>query len=154
MSGDAREQIDLLRRADAHIRALRNASMGLLSRSFSDAPVSATEAILMERLMRRSGLAQSELAVMLSVDPGLVSRMVGRLVKLGFVETRPDETDRRVRRVHLTEEGRDLFVKELGPRFDSFLADRLAAISPKRVKQLLATLEDIADALGVVVEDP
>lgn len=108
----------------------------------------------MERLMRRSGLAQSELAVMLSVDPGLVSRMVGRLVKLGFIETHSDETDRRVRRVHLTEAGRTLFVKELGPRFDSFLADRLAAISPKRVKQLLATLEEIADALGVVVEDP
>jgi len=59
------------------------------------------QGIILTRLDRRPGLSQNELATILEVEPITVGRLVDRLEARGFLERRPDPTDRRVRRLHL-----------------------------------------------------
>lgn len=57
-------------------------------------------------LWQQEGLTHSELASRLHVQPATVTKMIQRMEKAGFVETRPDPEDQRISRVYLTEAGR------------------------------------------------
>ena len=57
-------------------------------------------------LWEEEGITHSELADRLHVRPATISNMVRRMEKAGFVERRPDQADRRVSRVYLTDAGR------------------------------------------------
>jgi DNA-binding MarR family transcriptional regulator len=59
-------------------------------------------------LMSRDGLKSTELAEQAWSAPGTVTSVVGTLVRGGFVERRPDATDRRVVRLYITDQGRAL----------------------------------------------
>ena len=63
---------------------------------------------LMIRLESKPGLLQKELAEILEVEPITVARLVDRLEARGMVERRPDPTDRRCWRLHLTEAAQPL----------------------------------------------
>ena len=63
---------------------------------------------LMIRLESQPGLLQKELAEILEVEPITVARLVDRLEARGMVERRPDPTDRRCWRLHLTEAAQPL----------------------------------------------
>jgi DNA-binding MarR family transcriptional regulator len=65
------------------------------------------EMVLVE-LWQDDGLRGGELAVRLGVEPPTVTKMLRRLEGCGLVERRPDPTDARSFRVHLTEKGRAL----------------------------------------------
>ena len=54
-------------------------------------------------LERQPGMSQNELATIMEVEPITVGRLVDRLEKRSFVERRPDASDRRIWRLHLTE---------------------------------------------------
>jgi DNA-binding MarR family transcriptional regulator len=58
--------------------------------------------VILARLERMGGLSQKELADALEVEPISVARLIDRLQARGLVERRPDPTDRRVWRLHLT----------------------------------------------------
>lgn len=53
-------------------------------------------------------LAQRDIADASDCDPSYVTAMVDRLEELGAVERQPDPDDRRVKRVVLTDDGREL----------------------------------------------
>lgn len=59
-------------------------------------------------LMGSDGLKSTELAEQAWSAPGTVTSVVNTLVKGGFVERKPDEADRRVVRLYITDEGRAL----------------------------------------------
>jgi MarR family transcriptional regulator, organic hydroperoxide resistance regulator len=59
-------------------------------------------------LMARDGLKSTELAEQAWSTPGTMTSVVGTLVRGGFVERQPDETDRRVVRLYITDQGRAL----------------------------------------------
>ena len=59
--------------------------------------------VIMMWLDRRPGISQNELALLIAVEPITVARLIDRLEIRGIVERRPDESDRRVWRLHLTE---------------------------------------------------
>ena len=59
-------------------------------------------------LMARDGLKSTEVAEQAWCTPGTVTTVVNTLVKDGFVERRPDEADRRVVRLYITDQGRAL----------------------------------------------
>ncbi len=63
---------------------------------------------LMIRLESQPGLLQKELAEILEVEPITVARLVDRLEARGMVERRPDPSDRRCWRLHLTEAAQPL----------------------------------------------
>jgi DNA-binding MarR family transcriptional regulator len=60
--------------------------------------------LVINRLSRRPGSTQSELAEMLEVEKATAGRMVDRMEKKGWVVRRSDAGDRRVNRLHLTDE--------------------------------------------------
>src|SRR5947209_19049300 len=60
--------------------------------------------LVINRLYRRPGATQSELAEMLEVEKATAGRMVDRMEQKGWVVRRPDPGDRRVNRLHLTPE--------------------------------------------------
>ena len=57
-------------------------------------------------LMNQDGLKASEVADRVWSSPGTLTSVVNTLVRDGFVERRPDEGDRRVVRLYITEQGR------------------------------------------------
>jgi DNA-binding MarR family transcriptional regulator len=60
------------------------------------------------RLEEQPGLLQKELAELLEVEPITVARLIDRHEARGMVERRPDPSDRRCWRLHLTEAARPL----------------------------------------------
>jgi len=85
--------------------------------------------LVINRLHRRPGATQSELAEMLEVEKATAGRMVDRMEKKGWVERRPDAGDRRVNRLHLTEEA-DLIQLRLARIAERTVDDALALLSP------------------------
>ena len=65
------------------------------------------EMVLVE-LWQADGLRGGELACRLGVEPPTVTKMLRRLESCGLVERRPDPSDARSFRVHLTPKGRSL----------------------------------------------
>lgn len=142
----------IFERVDACMRAIRKSNLSGITRIFADKEVSSTEAMLIGVLGRRPQMTQNEIAQRLMVDPALVSRTVFRLVDAGYVTTDVDPSDRRVRRLLLTENGRTLFRDVVWPRFEQFLRETFAPVSVKQVETLLSILEQIAEGLGITVE--
>lgn len=61
---------------------------------------------LLRALEERDGQSQKELAEQMGITPATLNVMIGRMEKAGLVERRADETDQRISRVFLTEQGR------------------------------------------------
>jgi DNA-binding MarR family transcriptional regulator len=61
---------------------------------------------VLTRVYRRPGVSQTELADMLEIDRASAGRMIDRMERNGWVERRPDRADRRINRLHLTDEAR------------------------------------------------
>lgn len=54
-------------------------------------------------IARKEGMKQSELADILEVQPISVARLIDRMETAGWVERRPDPSDRRATNLHLTD---------------------------------------------------
>jgi MarR family transcriptional regulator, transcriptional regulator for hemolysin len=98
----------------------------------------------------REPLSQSELADRLGVEGATMVAMVDRLVKAGFVIREPSTTDRRVKRVVLTQAGNLLYDKVLAEAA-GFRKELLANMDPKRLlvsTELLESLQGVIDTLS------
>jgi DNA-binding MarR family transcriptional regulator len=101
------------------------------------------EALLME-LWEEDGRTQANLAEALGVEPPTVTKMLQRMENADLVDRRPDKTDRRAIRVHLTPKGRRLKTKvdklwtELEARTIEGLSDR----QQSSLRSLLGALEN------------
>jgi DNA-binding MarR family transcriptional regulator len=88
-----------------------------------------------------------EIAANLGVTSQAVSKAVRELEALGYVSRDADTADARVRRVALTERGRDAV--EAGREIRASLNARFAsALGAERVEAAAATLADALDAVG------
>lgn len=90
-------------------------------------------------ISRNDGLPQTQLANELDVGKVALGSLIDRLQTAGFVERRADEKDRRVKRVFLTDNARQL-IKEIGPINDSFNARILRGISREDLELTSRTL--------------
>jgi len=79
-------------------------------------------------LKREDGLRQVALADHLDVEPITLCRMVDRLEEAGLVERRADESDRRARRIYLTEKARPI-IEELRRIAEDLIEEALAGVS-------------------------
>lgn len=98
------------------------------------------------RLHRQPGLRQIELADMLDIEPITLSRIVDRLEESGLVERRPDPSDRRAWRLHVTARAQPLIAK-LRAIADDMIAETFAGIDPKDIeitRQVLSRAREIA----------
>ncbi len=84
--------------------------------------------LVLTRLYRRPGASQSELAEMLEIDRANAGRLIDRMEKGGWLERRPDGSDRRIWRLHLTGEARRVHAR-LWKRAETTVNDALGPLS-------------------------
>lgn len=89
----------------------------------------------------------SELCEHMMVSLGAASQMVDRLEKLEMVERVADETDRRVRKVHVLSQGQK-FVQENFAFSQGWLSAVPADITPEQEAQITATLSMLMQSLS------
>jgi DNA-binding MarR family transcriptional regulator len=119
--------LDLMRSQKSHV----NAAMAEL-----DLTMQLAHAMY---VIPRDGLTMRELADELACDASNATGLVDRLEYRGLLERRPDETDRRIKRVCLTATGRRLREK-IEARFRQ-APPAIAALTPAEQKVLRELLE-------------
>ncbi len=93
-------------------------------------------------------LSQSELADRLAVEGATMVSMIDRLVKAGLVIREPSSTDRRIKRVALTEAGKDLYAK-LRAEADAFRHELLTQVDAGQ----LAVATELLERVQSIVEN-
>ncbi len=61
-------------------------------------------------LLSHGDCSQKELADSLGVSPASIATSLKRMSKAGFIERTPDENDRRINRIRITREGKNVFL--------------------------------------------
>jgi len=107
--------------------------------------------LVINRLHRRPGATQSELAEMLEVEKATAGRMVDRMEKKGWVERRPDATDRRVNRLFLTA-GSDLIQVQLAQIADRTVDDSLGLLSTPEREQFSECMRRVKRQLQAMLD--
>lgn len=107
--------------------------------------------LVINRLHRRPGATQSELAEMLEVEKATAGRMVDRMEKKGWVVRRADTADRRVNRLHLTDEA-DLIQLRMAEISDRTVDDALALLSAFEREQFTDSIRRVKRQLQAMLE--
>ncbi|MDB6169091.1 MAG: mhqR [Verrucomicrobia bacterium] len=119
-------EIDAL---NAYIKLMR-AAESVTSRAHIVLPkeITLSQFGVLEALLHRGPLYQTELADKLLKSGGNLTLIVDNLEKAGLVSRERDEDDRRFIRVSLTEKGR-AFIADLFPRIAASIAQEFSALS-------------------------
>lgn len=105
---------------------------------------------VLARLSRSGGgLRQIALAEALDVEPITLCRMIDRLAEAGLVERRPDETDRRAWRLHLTAAAAPVIAKleKMGIAFNADILDGVAEEDRATARRVLARIRHNLDQI-------
>ena len=100
---------------------------------------------VMATLRFSDGVTQQELAERLLVTKGNVCGLLDRLERAGWVERRPDTSDGRANRLHLTPAGKRK-IEAVLPDHDALVVQSLRTISASDAKTLRALLDEVARA--------
>ncbi|PSC05832.1 MarR family transcriptional regulator [Alsobacter soli] len=106
---------------------------------------------VLNRLERRQGMSQNELACMLDIQPITLARLVDRLCEDGLVERRPDAEDRRVKRLYLTPKAYPVLAS-LGELGTEIMQATLAGLDDATVRALVRQLEVVKDNLKELLQ--
>jgi len=120
-------------------------------RRVRDLGLTRSQWLVINRLHRRPGATQSELAEMLEVEKATAGRMVDRMENKGWVVRRADATDRRVNRLHLTSEA-DLLQVQLSQIADRTVDDALALLSPRERDRFSESMRRVKRQLQAMLE--
>jgi len=143
MDAELAAQIEAVRR----FNRFYTAALGLLDRAHLGSPFSLAETRVLYELAHREDVTASVLAAELGLDPGYLSRILGRLGRFGLVERAAVAGDARRSRLSLTGDGH----AALGPlqeRTRAELARRLAPLPPAGRAAVVDGMAMIARQLG------
>jgi len=101
---------------------------------------------VLAHLSRHDGMAQTQLASMLDVGKASLGSLLDRLEATGFIERRPDATDRRMKRVFLSRSSQQLLEKLVKIESD-FNEQILASLSDNDRNELIRMLSSIKESL-------
>jgi len=90
---------------------------------------------VLEALLHLGPLSQCELAQKLLKSTGNMTTVIDNLERRGLVERQPDNTDRRIKAIHLTPEGRAL-IRRVFPRHAEGLVRELSVLSRSEQDEL------------------
>ena len=143
-TGEALEtRIDAVRRFNRFFTR----RIGILREGLLHSPYSLTEARVLFEIAHRDGLTASDLWRELGLDPGYLSRILGRLEQSGLIGKARSEADGRRRLLSLTPEGREAF-SLLDKRSREEVAEMLGELSEadqRRLLEAMRTIEGILD---------
>ncbi|MFV3076050.1 MarR family winged helix-turn-helix transcriptional regulator [Niveispirillum fermenti] len=94
------------------------------------------------KISKQEGVKQAELAEVLEVEPITLTRLLDRMGDGGWVERKPDPTDRRARLLYLTDKAREALVP-MRLVVDEIYEEALAGISPAERAELVRILSKI-----------
>lgn len=116
--------------------------------------VTRSQAWVIAYLSRQDGMPQSELASQLDLGKVALGGLVDRLEATGLVERRADATDRRVKRIFLTAEGRKVVnrMRKIATATNAVILAGIPADEVKAAAQTLGTVK--ANLLKMVSGDP
>lgn len=102
-------------------------------------------AVLMQ-LMQKDAQCQQELATLTNKDMPSMTRLVDNLEKYGFVQRLPDPADRRMKRIHLTRDGKCL-QKDLVKMAHKTMEEASSGISKKDLNTTKNVMNKIIENL-------
>ena len=97
-----------------------------------------TQWLVLRRVMEQPGVSQSELAEMMEVEKATAGRFIDRLEEFGWLERRPDGTDRRIKRIFVTGLGRKIH-RQVKPIAEGMVEEELSGLN-KQDRKLLSDL--------------
>lgn len=101
---------------------------------------------VLAHLSRHDGMAQTQLASMLDVGKASLGSLLDRLEATGFIERRPDATDRRMKRVFLSRSSIQL-LERLVEVESAFNEQILGALTDNDRNELIRMLSSIKESL-------
>ena len=102
---------------------------------------------VLAHLSRHDGMVQTQLADLLDVGKASLGSLLDRLEATGFIERRPDSTDRRVKRVFLSRSSMQL-LEQLAAAEAAFNSQILAKLGDKDRNELIRMLSTVKDSLS------
>jgi DNA-binding MarR family transcriptional regulator/predicted N-acetyltransferase YhbS len=121
--------------------------LGVLQRRFLGSRFSLAEARVLYELGQRDDHTAAHLAARLGLDPGYLSRMLGRLERERLLERPRSAADRRRRPIRLTAGGRRA-ARVLDGRSQRQALDTVRALPPRRQAELIRAVRTVQDLLG------
>lgn len=108
--------------------------------------------VTIARLHRRPGLSQSEVADLLEIEKASAGRLIDRMEAKGWIERRADPLDRRINRLHLTEEAERLHAL-IWPIAETTVDDALGELSRDERRTLSKLMQRVKGRLLDLAED-
>ena len=99
---------------------------------------------LLNLLWAEDGLSGADLGTRLQLDSATITGVIDRLGHLSLLERRADPADRRVNRIHLTEQGRAL-QEPLSRIIAELNAEFFGKFNPERARELHAMLAHLGN---------
>lgn len=114
----------------------------VLDEKFKPLEITRSQAWLMAYVSRADGQTQSDLAEQMSLGKVAIGGLIDRLEKTEMIERRAELTDRRVRKIYLTEKGKKviLLMRDITMEANDTILDGL---SIKEIKQAVKVLDKI-----------
>ena len=93
-------------------------------------------------LARVEGINQAGLAELLELEPISLARCLDRMEQAGWIERRPDPSDRRARLLYMTDKAKPLFDRILALGYETRM-DALSGLAPDEREHLLGLLQRV-----------
>jgi DNA-binding MarR family transcriptional regulator/N-acetylglutamate synthase-like GNAT family acetyltransferase len=121
--------------------------IGVLHESLAKSPFSLTEARVLYELAHREESIATELGDQLGLDPGYLSRILGRFQRRGLIKRKACASDGRQTILQLTKEGGEAFAAlNLGSQNDAM--HLLGGLAPPEQQQVVGAMQTIERLLG------
>ncbi len=101
----------------------------------------------MMRLLAGEARVASDLSTELGMTPSAVSQTTHRLERMGLIERKTDEVDRRVRRIVLSSHGEQLMLERQALRVERARM-ALASLSENHRRRLIDSLDELIKSVG------
>ncbi|MEE1353907.1 MAG: MarR family transcriptional regulator [Acutalibacteraceae bacterium] len=122
------------------VSRLRNLMFREMETHFREYGLTSAQFSVLEALYSKGQLTVGEIQEAILGTPGNVPVIVNNLVKAGYVTKNRDEKDRRVSRITLSKEGKDLMESMYPQPHQSWLEEILAPLTKEERKELAAML--------------
>jgi DNA-binding MarR family transcriptional regulator len=121
--------------------------IGVLQEKLLESAYSLTELRIMYDLLHENATTASELAGLLRINRGYLSRTLKRLKALGFIECTRSKADGRELLLKLTSKGRRVYAP-LNQRASAEVDQLLRGLTQQEVSELLGAMATIRELLG------
>lgn len=127
--------------------------LGLLERGFLGSKLTLTEARVLYELAQRSDVTASEIAGLLHLDMGYLSRILAKFQRRGWLSRKASSADARRQHLRLSAAGRAAF-RPLDSEAKAQIAGMIAPLTPADRDSLVAAMREVKRAVAPPAEQP